>query len=162
MILDTIILAVLIIVAILLLILEVFFLPGLSVAGIMSAVFYIVSIYYAFSRISVLAGFITIAIAIVLSIFVIWYFMRSRTLDKISLHENINETAPTQIASSIQVGDEGMTLSRLNPMGRVLVNGVSVEARALQYIDENVAVKVVKVDVTSVLVEPVTSPSSDN
>lgn len=155
MILDTIIIIVLLAVAIVLLLLEIFFLPGISVAGIASLVFYAVTIYYAFARLGVMAGFITIIIALLFTILLMWYFMRSRMLDKMSLHTNIDETAPTQVASSIQVGDKGVTLSRLNPMGRVLINNVSVEARAISYVDENVEVQVVKVDTTSVLVKPV-------
>ena len=157
MLLDTFILIVLLAVAIFLLILEIFFLPGISVAGIAAVVFYGVTIYYAFARIGIVAGIITIIASIVLTILLIWYFMRSRALDTMSLHTNIDETAPTQIDASIQVGDRGVTLSRLNPMGRVLVDGISVEGRSMQYIDENVEVEVVKIDVTSVWVRPISN-----
>lgn len=155
MILDTVIIVVLMAIAILLLILELFFLPGLSVAGFASIVFYGVALYYAFSRMGIVVGVISLVVAVVLTIFIIWYFMRSRTLDKMSLHTNIDSTAPTRVNASVQVGDTGLTLSRLNPMGRVLVGDVTVEARSLDYVDEGVKVRIMKVESTTVVVEPI-------
>ena len=142
-------------IAILLLILELFFLPGVSVAGFASVVFYGVALYYAFSRMGMVVGITVLAVAVILTIFIIWYFMRSRTLDKMSLHTNIESTAPTRVNERVQVGDSGVTLSRLNPMGRVLVGDVTVEARSFDYIDEGVKVRITKVEATTVMVEPV-------
>lgn len=153
MILDTVIIAVLMAIAILLLILELFFLPGLSIAGFVSILFYGVALYYAFSRIGIVAGVIALAVAVILTMLVIWYFMRSRTLDKVSLHAHIDSTAPTLVSDKVHVGDTGVTLSRLNPIGRVLVGDVTVEARSLDYIDEGVAVRIMKVESTNVVVE---------
>lgn len=155
MILDTVIIVVLMAIAILLLILELFFLPGVSVAGFASVVFYGVALYYAFSRMGMVVGITALAVAVILTIFIIWYFMRSRTLDKMSLHTNIESTAPTRVNERVQVGDSGVTLSRLNPMGRVLVGDVTVEARSFDYIDEGVKVRITKVEATTVMVEPV-------
>ncbi len=155
MILDTVIIIALLSVAILLVILELFFLPGISVAGFLSVVFYGVAIYYSFSHLGSVAGVITLVVAVLFTLFFIWYFMRSRTLDKMSLHTNIENTAPTRISQSISVGDCGVTLSRLNPMGKVLIGDITVEARAIEFIDESTHIRVVKVDATNVLVEPI-------
>lgn len=155
MIIDTVIIIVLLALAILLLILEMFFLPGLSVAGFMSVLFYGVALYYAFVHIGTAAGVMTLVVAIAATIFLIWYFMRSRTLDKMSLHTNIDATAPTEVASTVNIGDEGISLSRLNPMGRVLVGDTTVEARAYDYIEENTPIKIVKVERTVIVVEPI-------
>lgn len=81
--------------------------------------------------------------------------MRSRTLDKMSLHTNIESTAPTEVTDSVKVGDCGVTLSRLNPMGKVLIGDETVEARAYDFIEEAVNVRVVKVERITIVVEPV-------
>ena len=154
MILDLIIILVLIAIAILLLILELFFIPGLSVAAFFSLLFYGVALYYAFAHIGTMAGIITIVIIIALSVFVIWYFMRSRTLDRLSLHTNIDATAPTQISNNLHVGDKGITLSRLNPMGRVLIGNISAEARSLDFVEEGVEVIITKIERTTIIVQP--------
>ena len=46
-----------------------------------------------------------------------------------ALKTTIDSVAPTLVSDQIKVGDEGVTLSRLNPMGSVLINDVTVEAR---------------------------------
>ena len=99
-------------------------------------------------------GMVALTIAILLTILIIWYFMRSRTLDRMSLHTNIDATAPTEVDSTIQVGDVGTTLSRLNPMGRVLIGNTTAEARAIDFIEENTPVVVTKIERTTIFVEP--------
>ena len=78
-----------------------------------------------------------------------------------SLHTNIEATAPTEVDTRVSVGDEGVSLSRLNPMGRVLLGESVVEARSLEFIDEGVKVRVIKVERTTVEVEPLKS-DADN
>ena len=80
--------------------------------------------------------------------------MRSRTLDKMSLHTNIDSTAPTRVSSNINVGDQGITISRLNPMGRVLIGNVTVEARSIDFIDEGTPVIIKHIEQTTIFVEP--------
>lgn len=155
MILNIVIITILLALAIFLLILELFFLPGVSVAAIFSLAFYSGALYYAFAHISTTVGFITLAIALVLTIFIIWYFMRSRTLDKMSLHTNIDSTAPTEVSSNLHVGDRGIALSRLNPMGRVLIGNITAEARSLDFIDEGTPVIIKHIERTTIYVEPI-------
>ena len=55
---------------------------------------------------------------------------------------------------SVEVGDTGITSSRLAPMGKVKVNGHIVEAKTNDdFIDEGVEVKVLEVMNTNILVE---------
>lgn len=155
MVFDSVIILVLLAIAIVLLIIELFFLPGVSIAGFISLIFYGATIYYAFATMGSTVGFITIAVSVLFSLLVLWYFMRSRTLDKMALQTNIDSTAPTKLDVDIKVGDEGITLSRLNPVGRILVNGKDVEARAIRYVEEATPVRITKVDLTTVWVEQV-------
>ena len=48
----------------------------------------------------------------------------------------------------LNVGDTGITLSRLNPTGKVLVNDLTVEGKSLngEFIDEEEEVEVVRID----------------
>ena len=155
MILNIVIITILLALAIFLLILELFFLPGVSIAAIFSLAFYGGALYYAFAHISTTVGCITLAIALVVTIIIIWYFMRSRTLDKMSLHTNIDSTAPTEVSNNLHVGDRGIALSRLNPMGRVLIGNITAEARTLDFIDEGTPVIIKHIERTTIYVEPI-------
>lgn len=162
MILDIIIITVLIAIAAALLILELFFLPGLSIAGFFSVAFYGFALYYTIAHMGITVGIITLLIAAIITIALIWYFMRSRTLDKMSLNTNIDATAPTKIDSSVQVGNQGIALSRLNPMGRVMIGNRTVEARSLEFIEEGSQVVVTKIERTTVTVEQAPIETNNN
>ena len=51
-------------------------------------------------------------------------------------------------------GDEGLTLSRLAPIGKARINGFTVEAKSMdELIDENTPVEVIRVDGYNVIVK---------
>lgn len=143
----------LIAIALTLAILEIFFLPGITIAGICSLVFYGGGIYYAYSVFGNNGAVITLLIAAIVTIAVIIGFMRSRSLDKIALHTEIDSVVPSQIADDIHVGDTGTTLSRLNPMGKIIVGSHTIEAQAEnELIDEETPVRIIRIEPTVVIV----------
>ena len=102
----------------------------------------------------ILEVFFLIAVSVIVTIVGIVIFIRSRSLDRMALKTTIDSVAPTLVSDQIKVGDEGVTLSRLNPMGSVLINDVTVEARTREdFIDEDTPVVVEKVDRTTVIVQ---------
>lgn len=150
---DILIIGTLLVVGIFLIILEIFFLPGITIAGIASILFLAGAIYYAFSELGSTEGFVVLAVSVMAVITAIIWFMRSKTLTKMSLHTEIDSVAPTLIDSHIKVGDTGVTLSRLNPMGQIIIGNEKIEAKSLDgFIDENQPVVVEKVENTNVIV----------
>ena len=138
---DILAVTLLIILALVLAVLEIFFLPGITIA------FYGGGIYYAYSAFGTNGAVITLFIAAVTTIAVIIGFMRSRSLDKMSLHTEINSVVPSPITPDIKVGDMGVTLSRLNPMGKIIVGIHTIEARAdNELIDEDTPVKIIRIE----------------
>ncbi len=143
----------LIAIALTLAILEIFFLPGITIAGICSLVFYGGGIYYAHSVFGPNGAVITLLIAALVTIVVIIGFMRSRNLDKIALHTEIDSVVPSPITPDIKVGDTGTTLSRLNPMGKILVGPHTLEAQAEnELIDEETPVRIIRIEPNVVIV----------
>lgn len=150
---DILIIILLVLIGVVLIILEIFFLPGITVAGFSSLIFLGGGIYYAFVNLGTTAGYVTIAASVVACVVGIIWFMRSKSLDRISLKTDIDSVIPTQVNDSIKVGDEGIALSRLNPMGTVLIGTVQVEGKTREdFIDEGSSVIVERVERTSVIV----------
>ena len=145
---DILAVTLLIILALVLAVLEIFFLPGITIAGICSVLFYGGGIYYAYSAFGTNGAVITLFIAAVTTIAVIIGFMRSRSLDKMSLHTEISSVVPSPITPDIKVGDMGVTLSRLNPMGKIIV-GIHTDN---ELIDEDTPVKIIRIEPTVVIV----------
>ena len=150
---DILIIILLVLIGVVLIILEIFFLPGITVAGFGSLIFFGGGIYYAFVNLGTTAGYVTIVASVVACVVGIIWFMRSKSLDRISLKTDIDSVIPTQVNDSIKVGDEGIALSRLNPMGTVLIGTVQVEGKTREdFIDEGSSVIVERVERTSVIV----------
>ena len=82
---DILIIASLIIGAIILFLVELFVIPGISIAGFLAGGCIIFANYYAFAYMGTTAGVITLIISALACIGSLVWFMRSKTLDKIAL-----------------------------------------------------------------------------
>ena len=83
---DILIIASLIIGAVILFLVELFVIPGISVAGFLAGGCIIFANYYAFAYMGSTAGVITLIISALACIGSLVWFMRSKTLDKIASH----------------------------------------------------------------------------
>lgn len=79
----------LILAGVLLFIVEVFLIPGISIAGIASAICLLYANYYAFDTLGPIAGFITLIASVLSCIAIIIWFMHSKTMDKLSLKKTL-------------------------------------------------------------------------
>ena len=121
-----IIVALLVLTALLLFIVELFLIPGISIAGIAATLSMAASVYLAYAQIGVVAGHITLFANIIIIALAIYFFLKSKTLDKMALKTNIDNKIDL-IQNNLQVGQQGTTLSRLAPMGKILIDGKPFE-----------------------------------
>lgn len=145
---------VLLLVGIIFFLIELFLIPGVSLAGIAGTAFLGSAIFYAYAKISSTVGHITLIGGIVLLGIAVWIFLRSRTLEKMSLKAEVDGKIDPLKDVNLKVGDSGKTISRLAPMGKIKVNGVIIEAKTNDdFIDQNQEVIVTQIFNTNVLVE---------
>ena len=150
---DILIVIVLCIIGIVLILVEIFLIPGITFMAIAGILFSIGGIFYAFQNLGTTAGIVTlISIIAVIGISFI-YLVKSKALDNIALKTNIDSTVGAKELPDISEGDKGISISRLNPMGKVRVNNITIEAKTMSgFIDENTTVTVVKVLPTQLIV----------
>jgi membrane-bound ClpP family serine protease len=153
---DIAIVIILCLVGIILILLEIFLIPGITFAAVAGGLFSIGAIWYAYSQLGTLGGTITLISSIlVFSIAFVW-LIKSKTLENIALKTDIHSTVASGDLSKIKDGDEGISVSRLNPMGKVRVNEVVMEAKSLgEFIDEETKIVVVKVSSTQLIVKTI-------
>ena len=89
---ETLIIIALILAGLLLFAVEVFLVPGITLAGIASGISLLYAIYYAFHSVGTQAGFITLAVEAVGIIGITIWFMRSKTVDRLSLKQTLDYT----------------------------------------------------------------------
>ena len=154
---DIFIVIVLCFVGILLVLLEIFLIPGVTFALVGGLIFAVGGIFYSYSKLGPTAGTITlISMLIVFSVTFVW-LIKSKALDKtIALNTDINSTVASTDSQNIQEGDEGICISRLNPIGKVKVNGITMEAKSLgEFVDETTPIVVVKVNPMQLIVKSI-------
>ncbi len=150
------IVAVLIVAGVLFLLAELFLIPGLSIAGIAGFLSMAGAVYYAYVKIGAFAGSLTALVMLAVMSLAVYLFLKSRALEKMSLNTDISGKVDNLQGLDIKQGDMGTTLSRLAPMGKVEINGLTAEAKTLDgFIDENVPVRVLDVQGNTVIVETV-------
>lgn len=75
--------------------------------------------------------------------------------NKIALKTDIDSKLTSSRDLGIEPGDEGITLSRLAPIGKARIKGINVEAKSQdELIDENTPIVVIRVDSYNVIVRP--------
>ncbi|MGV8963323.1 MAG: NfeD family protein [Candidatus Saccharimonadaceae bacterium] len=151
---DIIIVSIVILLGIIFLLAEIFLLPGITISGIAGLIFLVGGIVYAYMYMGSWAGNITMVVSVFLLMASFLYFIKSKSLKRIALTTNIDATVDMSDLKKINVGDIGFTQSRLNPMGKVTINGVTVEAKSMdgEMIDEDTEVEVFKVDWANIIV----------
>ncbi len=150
---DIIITVVLALLSILLMLAEVFLLPGITFAGIAGGIFSIGSVFYAYTYLGNIGGTITLIMSIATFGFLFIWLVRSKAINKIGLTAEIDSKVDNDL-DKVNEGDTGTTLSRLSPMGKIRVNGVVVEGKSLGgFIDEGKPVVIYKKYTNQVLVK---------
>jgi membrane-bound ClpP family serine protease len=145
----------LILVGIALLVAEFFIFIGSAIAGISGFILTAMGVYLAYRTYGTTAGNYTLLLSAVLFVICVIFALRSKTWKKITLHSEIKGKVNTIEEHGIKVGDSGVTISKVAPMGKVRVNDVVVEAKSTGiYIEENTDVEVIKIYESNILVKP--------
>ena len=98
---------------------ELVLLPGVSIGAVLALVCYGSSVYLAFRDFGPVTGTVVILVILVLSVIATVVSLRAKTWQRFSLKQEIRSSSmPVIPAEELQVGDRGVTLSRLSPMGQ--------------------------------------------
>ncbi len=142
---------------ILLLILEVFVIPGFGFAGVSGIISIVFSIFLASTgNPAILRALVYAIIAtVVIAFFLLRYVFKQRAWNKLILGTNQNKEAGYIAVTNFSelVGKTGISLTVLRPAGIILIGDQKVDALSEgDYINVNTPIKVVKVEGTAVYV----------
>ena len=138
------------------LVLELIFLPGVTLGTILSVVSYGAAIYLGFDRLGVVGGFVTLFVVVALSLVATVFSLRAKTWQRLALNDKIESQSSPNPNTQVSVGDKGIALSRLSPMGKVKIGNEVYEAKSDgTYIDQRSEVEVVGFDNFAVVVKKI-------
>ena len=145
----------LVILGIILFLLEFLVFPGLTITGIAGIISIGIAIFFAYHDHNVITGN-RILIGTLVAILGVFYFVfKSKSLDKISLNQTIEGTVTDTVhENNLTVGQTGKTITRLAPIGKVMINGIVVEGKSTgEFISENTEVEIVKINNNQIVVK---------
>lgn len=150
---DILIILLLALLAIFLVLVETLLLPGVTVAAIGALGASLYAAYYTNSIYGLTCGVVVFLVILALSIAVGLFCIRKRSLARISLNESSDSSIPS-VRGLVAIGDLGLAVTRLAPIGTIIVGGNTVEAKSLGgFLDQRSEIRVVGFEDNIVLVE---------
>jgi membrane-bound ClpP family serine protease len=148
----------LIFLGLLLFIIEFVLIPGITIAGIGGAVCLITGIVFAFISFGTATGLIVLGVTMIIMIAATFFMLKAETWKKFMLRTSIDSKVDTigSEEGKVKPGDRGVTVTRLAPGGKVLVNGEYFEAKSVDIlIDPHQEIEVIRIDDNKVIVKPI-------
>ena len=152
---------ILFVIGLLLLLAEIFFIPGFGLAGIVGITAILASIFLTFGNITQATYSILIAlgVSIIGLLLLIKYIPSTRTWRKFILStEQKKELGYTVGTKDLKLlsGKEGIAITPLRPSGIVEVNGKKLNALTRgEYVDSNTKIKIISVEGNKIVIEAV-------
>lgn len=132
---------------------EVFVIPGFGVVGILGIVSFVIGIYQAYAIYGVLAGTLTLIATAFVAIALVVISLRTKTWKKIMLDSNIDSKVNEIDEDKLQVGDVGVAVSRLAPVGKARINDEMFEVQSMgEFIDVNAEIEVLRIEKSKITV----------
>lgn len=146
----------LIVIGITLLLVEFLIVPGVTIAGIAGTLLIVGGVIagYVYQDVKI-ANYIAIGAGVSTLIIFVFAF-RTKTWKNVGLKANIDGHSGEDVAEIFHIGDEGEAVSRLAPIGKVLIKDQLVEARSLGgFIDPGTSIKIIRTEKNKLFVEPI-------
>ncbi len=146
-----------IVLGILLFVVEFLLIPGVTIAGIGGAVLMGVAVYMSYKTHGNTIGNYTLIATLILTIGGFAYALRAKTWKRLALNKDIDGRVEVGLENeTVKVGDRGESITRMAPVGKVLINGLVVEGKSQRgFLDQHTPVEVIKVLNTQVIIKPI-------
>ena len=148
--------AILIVLGLILVIVELIFVPGTTVVGILGFLFSGVGIYLSFVYYGPLIGFTVLGASAVVAGIGIYFSFKGDIWKKFALKGAINSRVNEEYKYNLLVGDTGKAVSSLRPIGKAEFNDIVFEVRSHgRYVDSGEPIKIIRIESNRIFVEPI-------
>jgi len=146
-----------ILLGLLLIILEIIFIPGTTLVGFIGAASVIVSMVYTYIIYGSTVGNWSLLALLIVSSVGFYVLIKSNVWSKMALNDKEQFKTNEDLLSKIKLGDEGLAISDLKPMGKALINNCEYTVQSnIGFIEVNSKIKIIHVQASKILVEKLT------
>ena len=144
-----------ILVGLLLIFLEIFFIPGTTMFGILGGVAMLIGIVLMYSYYGATYGNVTLGISSVAVVVAIVLGFRVIESNKLAMKAEITGKVNELEATALNVGDKGVTVTELRPNGKANFNGTKTEVYSNgEYIARDTEIEIAKITRDKVFIQP--------
>jgi membrane-bound ClpP family serine protease len=135
---------------------EVIVIPGTTIVGILGFLFLIIGIAFSFKYFGSETGWVTVGVSAVSAGVILYYSFKADVWSRFSSKTKIDSRVNEGELDSLKVGDEGVTISSLRPVGKAELNGKLYEVKSFgDYLDNGIKIKIIKINSSQIIVEPI-------
>lgn len=147
--------SILIVIGLVLIIVELIFVPGTTLVGILGFIFAGVGIYLSFVYYGVVIGSSVLAAFLIISGITLYISLKGNVWKRFALKSSNNSRVNDEHKNNLMVGDIGVAISSLRPIGKAEFQDIVYEVRSNgRYVDSGEEVKIIKVESNRIIVEP--------
>lgn len=139
-----------------LIIVEVVFVPGTTLVGILGVIFLGAAVMSAYRNFGSDVGLYVLIGTAGATAVALFFSFRSEAWSKFANRSAINSKVNEGKMESLTLGEEGTALSTLKPMGKVQFKSGEFEVKTLgDYVDVGTRVRIVHLDASQIIVKPI-------
>jgi membrane-bound ClpP family serine protease len=146
----------LIIIGLTLLVIELIFIPGTTLVGVVGLLCVLSGLYLTFDQFGNTIGWVATGATSIFSAGVFIYAFKSGAWSKFALKDSIDSKVNQDITIDVNIGDEGVAASALRPIGKGEFNNKLLEVRSLgELVPSNSRIRIVSIKKKEIIVEPI-------
>lgn len=145
----------LLILGVLLLLLEILFVPGTTIVGVGGVILLAIGIFLAYEYLGTIAGHISLASSVAVIFLSLVVLLKSQTWKRMALDTTVDGKSVGQVENMVSLGEVGISISRLNPVGKAMFGERILEVTSAgEYVDAEKEIEVIKVQQNKITVKP--------
>jgi membrane-bound ClpP family serine protease len=139
-----------------LVIVELVFIPGTTVVGILGFIFSVAGIVISYKHFGSDIGFYILLGMAAVTLLSLFYSFRAGAWTKFSLKSSSDSKVNEGMTTSLNVGDEGKTVSTLRPVGKAEFKDRQFEVKTSgEYVESGMRIRITGIQSQQVTVEPI-------
>lgn len=135
---------------------EIIFVPGTTLLGLFGLIFTIIGIIISYITFGAGVGTIVLIVSVLVGVGALVYSLKSGVWEKFALKGSINSKVNEGEKEDLQVGEEGITISSLRPIGKGEFKEKVYEVTTLgNYLTTGTSIRIVSIKNNKIIVEPI-------
>ncbi|MBS1554261.1 MAG: NfeD family protein [Bacteroidota bacterium] len=146
--------ATLILIGLVLIVIEILFVPGTTVVGFVGFALMLVGVALTFRDYGSQAGWIVLGGSAVGSGLIVYFTLSTKTWERFALNGSIKSRVNEGEIEKFKIGEEGVAVSSLRPVGKAEINGKIIEVRTEgEYVDATSKIRIQRVSNNQIIVK---------